>query len=161
MAITYRILAAACAVFWCVAAAQAQTPADTMKSDIEAACRTDCRAHCSSVPKGGPEATACLQQNLSVLSAPCRSALAQLPTDAQRSAIRSACRSDYWAYCRSVPTGGAAALSCLQQNRSSLSASCQSAVGAVGRTAAPKPDFTHFSADPNEINVLCEIVGME
>ena len=31
---------------------------------------------------------------------------AQAPTDAQREAIRSACRSDYIAHCSSVPPGG-------------------------------------------------------
>jgi len=33
------------------------------------------------------------------------SAFAQAPTDAQREAIRSACRSDYIAHCSSVPPG--------------------------------------------------------
>ena len=46
-------------------------------------------------------------------------------------AIRSACRSDYMAHCSSVPTGGAAALNCLKQNKSSLSAGCQQAVNAA------------------------------
>jgi hypothetical protein len=71
-------------------------------------------------------------------------AFSQAPTDAQRSAIRSACRSDYMAHCSSVPTGGAAALNCLKQNKSSLSAGCEQAVNAAGggstsggSTAAP------------------------
>jgi hypothetical protein len=51
-------------------------------------------------------------------------------------AIRSACRSDYMAHCSSVPTGGAAALNCLKQNKSSLSAGCQQAVNAAGGGAA-------------------------
>ena len=51
-------------------------------------------------------------------------------------AIRSACRSDYMAHCSSVPTGGAAALNCLKQNKSSLSAGCQQAVNAAGGAAA-------------------------
>ena len=58
-------------------------------------------------------------------------AFSQAPTDAQRSAIRSECRSDYQAHCASVPPGGAASLQCLQQNMSSLSPSCQTAVRAV------------------------------
>jgi hypothetical protein len=36
------------------------------------------------------------------------------------------------AHCASVPTGGAAALSCLQQNKSKLSANCQQAINAAG-----------------------------
>lgn len=66
-------------------------------------------------------------------------AFSQAPTDAQRSAIRSQCRADYQAHCASVPPGGAASLQCLQQNMSSLSPGCQSAVRAVEATAEPKP----------------------
>jgi hypothetical protein len=58
-------------------------------------------------------------------------ALSQAPTDAQRSAIRSACRSDYEAHCASIPPGGAASLQCLQKNLTGLSPPCQSAVRAV------------------------------
>lgn len=67
-------------------------------------------------------------------------ALAQAPTDAQKSAIRSACRSDYQSHCASVPPGGAEALQCLQKNMSSLSSSCQSAVRAIEPAAAPKTE---------------------
>jgi len=72
-------------------------------------------------------------------------ALAQAPSQAQRDAIKSQCRSDYIAHCSSVPPGGEASLQCLQKNMSSLSSSCQSAVRAVeapaakpAETAAPK-----------------------
>ena len=64
------------------------------------------------------------------------SAFAQAPTDAQREAIRSACRSDYMAHCSSVPPGGLESLQCLQKNMSSLSGSCKSAVNAVEAPAA-------------------------
>ncbi|HEV7600354.1 MAG TPA: cysteine rich repeat-containing protein [Bradyrhizobium sp.] len=64
-------------------------------------------------------------------------AFAQQPTDAQRSAIRSECRSDYIAHCSSVPPGGLESLQCLQNNMSSLSGACKSAVNAV--SAAEKP----------------------
>jgi hypothetical protein len=59
-------------------------------------------------------------------------AYSQAPTDAERSAIRAECRSDYQAHCASVPPGGMASLQCLQKNMSSLSSGCQSAVRAVG-----------------------------
>jgi hypothetical protein len=59
-------------------------------------------------------------------------AYSQAPTDAQRSAIRAECRSDYQAHCASVSPGGMASLQCLQKNMSSLSSGCQSAVRAVG-----------------------------
>ena len=59
------------------------------------------------------------------------------PSSAQVAAIRSACRSDYQQNCAGVPTGGAAALSCLQKNKENLSASCQRAVSAVASSPAP------------------------
>jgi len=63
-------------------------------------------------------------------------ALAQQPTQAQANAIRQACRADYQTHCSNVPTGGSAALSCLQQNASSLSPGCQTALGAVSHGSA-------------------------
>src|SRR5262245_62043401 len=63
-------------------------------------------------------------------------AYAQQPSQAQVNAIRQSCRNDYMAHCSSVPAGGAAALGCLQQHASSLSAACQRAVGAI-KSSAP------------------------
>ena len=59
------------------------------------------------------------------------SSAAQQPTPAQATAIRSACRTDYMAHCASVPTGGAAALQCLQQHAAQVSPSCQQALQAA------------------------------
>jgi Cysteine rich repeat len=73
-------------------------------------------------------------------------AFSQAPTDAQRSAIRSACRADYQANCASVPPGGMASLQCLQKNMSNLSPSCQSAVRAVEPAAEPKAEAKPESA---------------
>jgi len=65
------------------------------------------------------------------------SALAQAPTEAQRAAIKSQCRSDYMAHCSSIAPGGAASLQCLQKNLASLAPGCQAAVQAVtGSTEA-------------------------
>jgi hypothetical protein len=61
-------------------------------------------------------------------------------TEAQRSAIRSACRADYEAHCASVKPGGAQALQCLQKNMTSLSSACHTAVRAVNALAAPKSE---------------------
>ncbi|KRR29594.1 cysteine rich repeat-containing protein [Bradyrhizobium retamae] len=72
--------------------------------------------------------------------------LAQAPSQAQRDAIKSQCRSDYIARCSSVPPGGEAALQCLQKNMSSLSSNCQSAVRAV-EAAAAKPAETAKPVD--------------
>ena len=71
----------------------------------------------------------------------------QAPTDAQRNAIRSECRSDYEAHCASVPPGGAASLQCLQKNMSSLSSSCQAAVRAGEAPAAPKAESAPAKAE--------------
>jgi hypothetical protein len=79
-------------------------------------------------------------------------AFSQAPTDAQRNAIRSECRSDYEAHCASVPPGGAASLQCLEKNMSSLSSGCQTAVRAVEApaAAAPKAESTPATAPKSE-----------
>jgi hypothetical protein len=83
-------------------------------------------------------------------------ALAQAPSDAQRAAIKSQCRSDYIAHCSSIPPGGAASLQCLEKNMSSLSAGCADAVHAVQAPAAskaedaPKPEAAPAAATTTE-----------
>jgi hypothetical protein len=67
-------------------------------------------------------------------------ALSQAPTDAQRAAIRSECRSDYEAHCAGIPPGGLESLQCLQKNMSSLSSPCQSAVRAVEASPETKAE---------------------
>jgi hypothetical protein len=67
------------------------------------------------------------------------------PTQAQQDAIRSSCQSDYRSYCASVPTGGSAALQCLENNVASLSPTCQQAVKAASggaTTTAPATTTT-------------------
>src|SRR3954452_17469296 len=75
-------------------------------------------------------------------------AFAQAPTEAQKSAIRSACRSDFMAHCASVTPGGVEAYQCLQKNMSSLSSGCQTAVRAVEPAAAPKTEAAPKEAAP-------------
>ena len=62
-------------------------------------------------------------------------AVAQQPTQAERDAIRAACRSDFIANCAGVEPGGKEAFECLIRNDAKLSASCKTAVDA----ARPKP----------------------
>jgi hypothetical protein len=69
---------------------------------------------------------------------------AQQPTEAQRDAIRAACRSDFMANCSGVQPGGKEAFECLLQNEAKLSPSCQAAVNA----AAPKPSEPAAAAAP-------------
>jgi hypothetical protein len=57
---------------------------------------------------------------------------AKKPSQAQVSAIKSACRSDYPKVCAGVPPGGEPALACLEKNKSKVSAACAKAVAAVG-----------------------------
>jgi hypothetical protein len=64
------------------------------------------------------------------------SSTAKKPSSAQVTAIRSACRNDYQKVCAGVPTGGAAALQCLETNKARVSASCQKAVAAASGGAA-------------------------
>ena len=73
----------------------------------------------------------------------------QAPTDAQRAAIKSECRSDYIAHCSSVPPGGMESLQCLQKNMSSLAPGCQSAVRAVeAPAAAPNAESAPAATTP-------------
>src|SRR5579864_1550156 len=62
-------------------------------------------------------------------------ASAQQPSQAQRDAIRAACRSDFIANCSGVQPGGKEAFECLIRNDAKLTAPCRTAVNA----AAPKP----------------------
>jgi hypothetical protein len=68
---------------------------------------------------------------------------AQQPTQAQRDALRAACRSDFMADCASVQPGGKEALECLLRNEPKLSPPCRSAVNAIATPAsggvAPAP----------------------
>ena len=71
------------------------------------------------------------------------------PSSAQIGAIRSACRSDYPKVCAGVPTGGAAALQCLEKNQSKVSAGCQRAVAAVsGGAVTPAAGGTAVETAP-------------
>src|SRR5215471_5843956 len=144
-----------------------QAPTEAQRDAIRSACRADYEAHCASVPPGGAASLQCLQKNMSSLSSACQSAVhavepaaaakpeaapaaastkpaaetaaapAGKPSSAQIAAIRSNCRSDYPKVCAGVPTGGAAALECLEKNKAKLSAACGKAVAAAGGGAAP------------------------
>jgi len=92
----------------------------------------------------------CAALALALLSGP---AQAQV-SDAQRSAIRSSCRSDFMANCASVTPGGMEAFQCLKRNESKLSAGCRSAVNAVEPAekpaAAPQTPAAPAASAPKE-----------
>jgi cysteine rich repeat protein len=73
-----------------------------------------------------------------LLLALCSPALAQL-SDAQRSAIKSACRGDYMSVCSSVPTGTQASLQCLVQHSQNVSAGCRDALAPAMPPAGNTP----------------------
>jgi hypothetical protein len=64
---------------------------------------------------------------------------AQQPTSAQQNAIRQNCRSDFQAHCSGVPAGGSAAMRCLQENATAVSAPCQKALSAIGVSGGTAP----------------------
>jgi hypothetical protein len=73
---------------------------------------------------------------------------AQQPSQAQADAIRQSCRGDYQAHCAGVPTGGAAALQCLQHNLGSLSAPCRTAVSATEGGGSTNPPAAAAQGGP-------------
>jgi hypothetical protein len=77
-------------------------------------------------------------------------ALAQQPTQAQVATIKQACRSDYQSVCSGVPTGGSAALQCLQSNAASVSPPCQQALSAIsgGNSASTTAPSTGVASAP-------------
>ena len=83
-----------------------------------------------------------------VIAAP---AHAQDVTEAQKSAIRSNCRSDFMSKCSSVTPGGTEAFQCLKKNEATLSGGCRAAVDAIklpgaAPAAAPRPGRSACSA---------------
>ena len=53
---------------------------------------------------------------------------AQQPTNEQRDAIRSFCRSDFIAYCSGVQPGGKEALECLRRSDAKSTPACKTAL---------------------------------
>lgn len=83
-------------------------------------------------------------------------AVAAEMTDAEKDALRSSCRSDYFSYCSSVPRGPAV-LTCLQKNIASVSAGCRQALSDLGGASTPPaaaaktaPAATPATAPPPE-----------
>jgi len=71
----------------------------------------------------------------------CAPLAAQQLTDAQRSAIKSACRGDYQRVCASVPPGTKDSLQCLVQHSGEVSSGCRDALApaAASSSAAAAP----------------------
>jgi hypothetical protein len=71
-----------------------------------------------------------------VLAGACAPLAAQQLTDAQRSAIKSACRGDYQRVCASVPPGTKDALQCLVQHSGEVSSGCREALAPAGASSS-------------------------
>jgi hypothetical protein len=73
---------------------------------------------------------------------------AQDVTEAQKSAIRSNCRSDFMSKCSSVTPGGTEAFQCLKKNEATLSGGCRAAVDAIKLPGAAAPAPAPAAAAP-------------
>jgi hypothetical protein len=83
------------------------------------------------------------------LAGACAPLAAQQLTDAQRSAIKSACRGDYQRVCANVPPGTKDALQCLVQHSDQVSAGCRDALAPAAASpsaAAPASGAAAASA---------------
>ena len=78
------------------------------------------------------------------LTGACASLAAQQLTDAQRSAIKSACRGDYQTVCTDVPPGTKDSLQCLVQHSQQVSAGCRDALA----PAATGSEASSVSSSP-------------
>lgn len=121
----------------CQTAVRAVEPAAENKTESKPEPKAESKPE--SKPEAAPTAAASkpATETAPATAAKTAAAPAGKPSDAQASAIRSACGSDYPKVCAGVPTGGAAALQCLEKNKTKLSAGCEKAVAAVGGAAAP------------------------
>jgi hypothetical protein len=85
---------------------------------------------------------------LAILSFAALGAAQAQVTDAQKSAIRSNCRSDFMSKCSGVTPGGHEALECLQKNLATLAPGCKAAVSAIAPPPAPAEAKTPPAAPP-------------
>jgi hypothetical protein len=76
---------------------------------------------------------------LLTVSGACGLLVAQQLTDAQRSAIRSACRGDYQQVCANVPPGTKDSLQCLLQHSQQVSSGCRDALAPAAATSSAAP----------------------
>jgi len=76
---------------------------------------------------------------LSLLALLATGPAAAKPTDAQLSAIKANCRSDFMSNCWGTPRGGSEAFQCLKEHMAKLSPGCQQAVKAATPAPAPTP----------------------
>jgi hypothetical protein len=76
---------------------------------------------------------------LLTLTAAASELAAQQLTDAQRSAIKSACRGDYQQVCAEVPPGTKDSLQCLLQHSQQVSSGCREALAPAAASSSAAP----------------------
>jgi hypothetical protein len=64
---------------------------------------------------------------------------AEMPSEAQKAALRSDCREDFLEHCKGVSPGGREALQCLVDHLAEVSGACQSALGPVEQETGIEP----------------------
>lgn len=87
-----------------------------------------------------------LAVGLLLVSSACAPLAAQQLTDAQRSAIKSACRGDYQNVCADVPPGTKDALQCLLQHSQQVSTGCQAALAPAAASSGTAPASSSVAA---------------
>lgn len=94
------------------------------------------------------------------LAGACAPLAAQQLTDAQRSAIKSACRGDYQRVCASVPPGTKDSLQCLVQHSGEVSSGCRDALApAAGSSSAAAASSTAMSASGGAASATAPSAG--
>lgn len=91
-------------------------------SAAEGDCRADMEKFCPDVDPTGPQAMACLKENIGDLSAGCKDNIQKLVGAMQ--SFGKACGQDVKTLCADVEPGGGRVLKCLQENQASVSAGC-------------------------------------
>jgi len=116
------------------AAKTAEEPKAEPKSETKSETKTETKTETKAEPK---EATPAATEAAKPAAEPKAASVTKKPSQAQITAIKANCRSDYPRVCAGVPTGGEAALECLEKNKAKVSAACAKAVAAAGGGAAP------------------------
>jgi hypothetical protein len=78
-------------------------------------------------------------------------AAAQQATQAQRDAVRAACRSDFMANCGGIQPGGKEAFECLVSNEAKLSGPCRNAVSAIANPSSGPAASVPTAASPASV----------
>src|SRR5436309_1912359 len=121
---TMRALAAAACASWMLIPIAARA---------DSACMADAQRHCSSIPIGDGRVLTCLRSRWSELASACQQEIQRIDTRAQE--ISTACTTDIWQYCSSVPPGGDRIRVCLWSRWNDLSSTCRDAAARVAEKA--------------------------